>query len=173
MKVESVIYDEAGTIDFKKVKLIKLKFCKYCNKLLSGKQRKFCSKKCNDKQDYRDNADKYIERARVWMINNPKKYRESNDKAVYKFRTKKRKRFNELMMNEYRRNKSKWNSRNRTKIVLKQKRIKTEIEKSCKKCNSKENLSLKFEVYPTKVKEIREAIKDKKIYYICKECRRL
>ena len=49
------------------------------------------------------------------------------------------------------------------------------IEKECKKCKSSNDndnkLSLKFEVYPDSAKDIRQAVKENKIYYLCKRCR--
>lgn len=40
----------------------------------------------------------------------------------------------------------------------------------CNKCASKKDLTIHHEVYPSTRKEIREAIKNKKIYLLCKEC---
>jgi len=110
-------------------------------------------------------------RVRKWEKDNPDKKRVNSKKSFEKFRTEKRERFNELMRNQYYKHKDKWNSRTKTREIIKAKRKPSGIIKECRECKSKENLSLKFEVYPTKADVIRKAIKKGKIYYLCKECR--
>jgi len=149
------------------------KICKNpnCNKELKKKQRKYCSNKCQRKDMYQRKKQIYIDNAKKWKENNPEKSREQFLKANKKFRTEKRERFNKLMRNNYHKNKPKWISRTYTYQIINKLKKPTEIKKECKKCKSSEDLSLKFEVYPTKAKDIRQAIKDNKIYYLCKRCR--
>jgi len=143
-----------------------------CNNELKKGRRKYCSDKCQDKDYYKNNKEKYIERNKEWEKKNPEKYKEIHLKSNKKFRTEKRERFNKLMMKGYYRNKDKWNSRNHTYNILRQKRKKTTMIKQCKKCNATEDLRLKYEVYPTKADEIREAIKKGLIYYLCGRCKK-
>lgn len=44
--------------------------------------------------------------------------------------------------------------------------------KECKKCGSKEDLEIHHEIYPQSSKDIKEAIKEGKIYYLCQVCHR-
>ena len=142
-----------------------------CNKELKKKRRKYCSDKCQRKDMYKKNKQKYIDNARKWEKNNPGKYKESVLKANKKFRETKRERFNELMRNNYHKNKPKWNSRVWTYQMINRYKKPIKIDKVCKKCKRTDFLSLKFEVYPSKADDIRQAIKELKIYYLCKRCR--
>jgi len=52
--------------------------------------------------------------------------------------------------------------------------VKHEIkDKFCKKCKSKKDLEVHHEIYPIPAWEIKKAINDGKIYYLCKECHKL
>ena len=46
------------------------------------------------------------------------------------------------------------------------------IEKYCKKCKINKNLELHHEIYPQTFKEIKTAIDQGKIYYLCYDCHR-
>ena len=147
--------------------------CKICNKEFEKKGRKrYCSTKCLDKSYYLRNKQRIKENTRKWEKDNPERRREICLKANIKFRTEKRERFNNLVLKSYYKNKSKWRTRHKTYIVLKGIRKPVTIDKECKICKTKENIKLKFEVYPDTAKEIRKAIQDKKIFYICSKCRR-
>lgn len=47
-----------------------------------------------------------------------------------------------------------------------------EINKKCKECNSRKNLEIHHERYPTTSKGIKILIKKRKIYYLCRKCHR-
>lgn len=142
-----------------------------CNKELKKFKKKYCSNKCQQRDMYERKKEIYKKQSREWKKLNPEKYRGYMLKASKKFRTEKKERFNELMRKHYYKNKKKWGARVYTKQILVRNKKKPDIDKFCKKCKRKDNLSLKFEVYPNKAKEIRQAIKDSKIYYLCKRCR--
>jgi len=145
--------------------------CIICNKeLLKGNQTKYCCTKCNQKSYYLRHKEKIKANVRKWELENPKRRAKNAKKSCDKFRTEKRERFNALIMKSYYKHKDKWNSRKITWNLIKLKKP-SGIIKECRECKSKENLSLKFEVYPTKADAIRKAIKKGKIYYLCKECR--
>jgi len=142
-----------------------------CKKEIEGRKRRFCSIYCQRKDYYIRNKDIIRERVRKWEAKNLDKKRVHSKKSLTKFRKEKRERFNELMRNQYYKHKGKWISRAKTREIIKAKRKPSGIIKECRECKSEENLSLKFEVYPTKADAIRKAIKKGKIYYLCKECR--
>jgi hypothetical protein len=146
--------------------------CKICGKEFEKVTTKiYCSEKCNWKAYYNRRKKEQVEYNKKWRKKNPERWRELNKKAVDKFRTEKRKRFNELMLNSYYRNKDKSLSRKAAYSLINRNKKAVEIDKKCKKCKSKKNLKLKFEVYPNTRDKIREAIKNKKIYYLCDDCR--
>ena len=146
--------------------------CQQCGKKLCGQQRKFCSKNCGQNWRYK-NDEKVRIGKRKWSIENPEKQKISSKKALAKFRKEKPERFNELMMRGYRKHKTRWQSRVTTGNVLKGRHgVKKYnlLKKECKKCGSKTKLEIHHETYPTKVKEIKKAIDDGKIYYVCLKC---
>jgi hypothetical protein len=145
--------------------------CKICGKELTGRKKVFCSPRCNSKNDYLENKERYKLNSAKWKDNNPEKSKEISKKSMYKFRTEKKDRFNKLVLKSYYKHKSKWHSRSATHQVLRGIKRKTQIEKKCLKCGSENNLKLNFEIYPITAKDIRQAINDKKIYYLCQECR--
>lgn len=104
---------------------------------------------------------------------NNKKYIIKQKVKFNKWRKLKRKRFNELMMNSYKKNKDKWYSRTYTLNIVngRNKSKKYEIkDKFCKVCGSKENLEIHHEIYPRLKTDIIKAIDNKKIYFLCKKC---
>jgi len=148
----------------------KMNNCLYCNKELKiregrkrlNSKRKYCNQTCStrytakkyhlkhkDEQGYKD---KQKIKFKEWYKNN--KQRQSENVLRY-----------------YYKHKDICASRNNTNKVLNCKKKVPKIDRLCKLCGSKKDISLKFEIYPIKAKGIREAIKNKKIYYICKKCR--
>ena len=150
-----------------------LMICENCKKTFeSRKNKKYCSLKCNQNAYYKRKTKERTENSAKWKKDNKERYRQINKKSVDKFRTIKRDRFNQLMRDSYHKNKLRWNSRAYVyKIMKKAKRNKLEIEEKCQKCGSTKNLKLKFEIYPNKAREIREAVKNRKIYKLCNLCR--
>jgi len=145
--------------------------CKNCNKELPKGRTKYCSDNCRYKHYYEENKERCIKKAREWEKKNPKKAKEIHKKANDKYRRNNKRRFNELIKKQYYKDKSKWHSRSRVYTMLKAVNKKIEINQECKKCKSKDNLRLKFKEHPTKTEDIIKAIKDKKIYYLCGDCR--
>lgn len=149
--------------------------CKYCNNKLKGAQRKFCCPQCRNNWYYHNNP-KYRERIKGNALrrhrelkDNPK-YKVIKKKNMDKWRANHKERFNALVMKSYYKTKERWNCRSHTRDILDCKTKVAKIEKKCQKCGSLKNLMLLFEVYPQKAKAIREAIEQKKIYYLCKKC---
>jgi hypothetical protein len=150
-----------------------IKKCLICNKKFKGIERKlYCSKKCRRCACYRKNKKHYIKKAKEWGEQNPEKRKQSSKKSFQKFITKNRKRYNQLMKNDYLRNKDKWYSRNKTGYIIKNgfKKIKIPINYFCKLCGTNNNLQIHHEIYPLKTKEIILAILNGKIYFLCKKC---
>ena len=86
------------------------KICKRpgCNKILPKRRGKYCSNNCQKKDLYIRKKQTYIDNSVKWKKKNPKRNREIYLKANRKFRKEKRERFNELMRNNYHKNKQKW-----------------------------------------------------------------
>ena len=127
------------------------------------------NKKCVDKNNYLRHREVYIENAKRWDNNNPKRRKVIAKKSCDKFRTEKRERWNKLMIEAYRRNKDKWQSRKSTGKLLKSVRYKNPLKKICP-CGSIKNLEIHHEEYPPMTKGIKKAIDNGKIYYICRRC---
>lgn len=68
----------------------------------------------------------------------------------------------------YENNKIKWHSRMITKQLENNKKIK--INKKCNHCGSIKDLQIHHEIYPTKIEEIKKALNNGKIYYLCRSC---
>lgn len=148
--------------------------CEFCgNEFHTNRKKAFTcgDKKCVGKSNYQRHKESYIARVRKWEKDNPEKTRINRKESLDKFRKNKPKRFNELMMNGYHRNKEKWHCRSTTgNIVNGRGYRKYEIPLKMCACGSKENLEIHHEIYPKGVKNIRQAIDDKKIYYKCRKC---
>ena len=153
---------------------MRIKECKICGKEFSYQTERqiYCSKQCNDRAFYRKNKKKYIENARRWHEANLERSKEIKRKAQLKFRTENRERFNELMVNSFKRNRNKWYSRKRTRLIIDvyNKRKQVDIKKQCKICGKKQNLEIHHEIYPLSHDKIRSAINQGKIYYLCRKC---
>lgn len=160
--------------------IILMKTCVVCRKELIGRGRFYCCEKCRSR-DYYSNVSgrnkfgkEYFNKKSIrWKKKNPKKWKESIKKGFNKFRTEKRERFNWLMLEGYKRNRKKCDSRTRTLKLLKgtNKYVKYNLlKKECKICKSKDNLQVHHEIYPTIAKEIRKALDKREIYYLCKKC---
>ena len=148
--------------------------CPVCNRpTIEGKGKSiFCSRKCSSANFYQNNKEKIKARVRKWDENNPEKVKIIHKKAMLKYRTEKRGQFNKLILKSYYGNKQKWNSRGQTRRILYACPSKPmDIQKVCVKCGTDKNVKLKFEVYPNKAEDIRQAYRDGKIYHICKTCR--
>lgn len=146
--------------------------CIICTKILKGKERKFCSQKCKDKDYYSKNKESVDRRNEIWRKKNPEKVVASRKKAFKKYIENSKAKFNKLMLENYYRNKIKWRSRDLTRKILGGLNglIKyNPLKKQCA-CGSVENLEIHHEEYPTKVNEIKKAIDKDKIYYKCRRC---
>ena len=146
--------------------------CTICKKIFSSNRENALTcgnKKCVDRSNYLRHKDVYIENSRRWERLNPERRKVIRKKSLDKFRKNKPERFNELMMNGYRKNKPKWRCRNRTNTILKSVRYNNPLDKRCS-CGSTESLTLNFELYPETTDGIKKAIRDGKILYKCKTC---
>jgi len=145
--------------------------CKQCKKEFYSNShlQKYCSKKCQRKADYIRNKEKIIKRIRRWEYKNKEKKKIYNKKAMQKYVSEGK--MNKAMKENYSKNKEKWNSRTKTRKILfgLNGYKKYEIEKICKKCGSKNSLEVHHGIYPTKKEEILKAIKEGKIYFLCKK----
>ena len=144
-----------------------------CNDLVSKGRKKYCSRKCGYHVYYLKNKERYLEWARKWHLNNDRKQKASHKKSSTKWRKENKDEFNKLVMKNYYRNPEKWQSRTVTTRILNgmgNYKKYNPLRKMCKKCGSNKNLEIHHQTYPTKTKEIKKAIDDGKIYYVCLKC---
>lgn len=143
------------------------KFCKNCNNNFENGNDKivFCSLKCKNHYYYLNNKDRIKIKVREWEDKNPERKKAISKKAFDKFMSTKRERYNELMRNYYKRNRNKWDSRTYTYYLYVNNKL--VLEKKCKICSSNQNLEIHHEFYPVKFNDIKRAVKDGKIYFLC------
>lgn len=147
-----------------------IKICKFCNKEFSTIFLKqiYCSIRCGEKTRYQNNIDKYIANAKKWRENNIDKSKKIHKKALLKFKKTKPNRYKELMRRVWVNNRYKYKSRDFTnRIIKKNPNI---ILKRCKKCNSIFDLEIHHEIYPVRFNEVRIALREGKIYFLCSKC---
>jgi hypothetical protein len=122
--------------------------CKEKFKFKKGK--KYCSESCG----YRYRALIYYKKyGNKWARENREKYN--------------------LMINKnYHKNKNNWKSRSTTYQILYNVNYdhNIDISRKCKHCESNKNLEIHHEEYPIIIKEIKNAICEGKIYFLCKDC---
>ena len=118
------------------------KICEICKIefVTTIKKKVTCSKKCSEKNNYIKHKNTYIENARKWGLNNPEKRKQQAKKAFYKFYNQKRDKFNELMYNQFKKNKKKHNCRQNTNYYRIE--ILNAKNNECEICKSKENLEI-------------------------------
>ncbi len=144
-----------------------------CKVEISAPRFKFCSTKCSNNSLYAFN-DGYRQRAKEstkkWEEENPIRAKILHKRSMTTYM--KTDKFRKVALNNYHNNKGKWRSRDATRKIIKGEGYKKhEIKnKECKLCSSKNNIEIHHEIYPTKAKEIRNAIDQGKIYYLCKSC---
>ena len=168
-------YKKAKSWNKRKHKHFNLRKCLGCGREFmpnkSAPQKLYCSTTCWSK--------KYYSIHREDKMNYQKEYYKKNydrmKKKIYSqnknWRINNKEHYNELMKKNRTQNKEKYNSRDATWDVLnfsKRKNILI-IEKKCKICGTEENLEIHHEIYPTKREEIRNALKEGKIFYLCKK----
>lgn len=160
-----------------------MKNCIICGKLINkglycvSKERypnnKLKKSRCQRLSYYLRNKDlesykkRKIKNVRRWQEKNPLKFKEYSKRGMDNFIKNKKQRFNELMMNNYRKNKYKWICRSMTLELLNSNKIK--LGKSCKICGSTFNLQIHHELYSKTKQEILNDISQGKIYYLCKK----
>jgi len=76
--------------------------------------------------------------------------------------------YNDLIMKNYYKNKDKWMSRAITYKLLMEKRV--FIKKKCKLCSSPDELQIHHDKYTPTIKGIKKDVVEKKIYFLCKKC---
>lgn len=84
------------------------------------------------------------------------------------YQKKNRKRINFLMRKSYSKNKRKWKSRSKTHLLFNLIGSGCRIKRQCAICGLTRNLQIHHEIYPVTKKEIIEAVKNHKIYYLCR-----
>ena len=104
--------------------MVKLK-CVECEKILIGKQRRYCSKKCNKKGYYHNNQDKHIESSRKYYDENKEKvsqyhkdYNKRNSDKNIKYQKEYRKKKGDILLEQ----KKEYYKKNKAQI-LNQKKI--------------------------------------------------
>jgi len=141
------------------------KIFKFCSKYPLRK--KYCSKKCLDREHYKRHKAEYIAYSSDYQKKNPEKCKVYRRKAMRNFLTNHYERFRELMKKSYEKNKWKHRCRQKTLHIVGMNR--SILAKQCKKCGSLSNLEIHHEEYPQTSKEIKKAIEEGKIFYLCKE----
>lgn len=129
-----------------------------------------------DRKRYQKYKDKFKQNSRNWKLKNPERVKIISSKSFKKFYTEKHNRFLELMRNQYKNNKHKWDSRSKTGRYIKdnKRNNKPELEllKKCKHCGSTEGLKLRILKYVKYTKDIKREIENGNIFMLCKECHR-
>lgn len=115
---------------------------------------------------YYKNKDKWIQRVKDWKKRNPEKNKLHVKKYFTKWYSTNRgkeymKKYN---LNYYHTHLESALSRSNTYKIFKN------IPKYCKKCFGKDNVEIHHELYPKSTIEIRKAIQNNKIYYLCRTC---
>lgn len=126
--------------------------CLHCGKefeAINCKNEHYNKKYCSDGCRVVESQRRTQRPINQWRITNPEKYKAK-------------------MKEYYKKDRVKWMSRNIVKQHYKMGLI--SIPDECNICKSKENLLIHLEdVFPTKQLDIIQAIKDKKIYHLCRE----
>lgn len=137
--------------------------CFHCNRDLF-KRGWYCSVRCQRAHKYQRDKEEIKKRARAWEKENPEKVKESRKKAHKKQVEKGN--ISRLMKKYYQKDKDKINCRGKTRLVMDS----LNLPKVCRKCGSVENIEIHHEIYPDCYDEIRKAISNKEIYYLCLSC---
>ena len=145
--------------------------CKYCGKELKGHKRMFCNRKCQAKNRYLTKRQDIIDQSAEWQRKNPEKAKISHKKAWDKWISNNRDKFNKRVLKNYYENRNKWDTRCLTYQLFKRNKNPLIVEKKCIFCSSKNNVRLKFTIYPPTCDGIRKAFNKNKIYYRCESCR--
>lgn len=95
-------------------------------------------------------------------------YKEYNRLKSQKWFLNNKERQNKNCMKDYYLNKVRWSSRLNTRRLIKKGKIL--IEKKCKNGCKSDKFQIHHEIYPTKMAEIKKAIEEGKIYYLCLIC---
>jgi len=117
------------------------------------------------KEWYKNNKKKVLDYNKRYKIIHPIKTKRWAKKSQQKYIKQNKELSNKRSLADYYKNKKLWISRYRTRRIVK--RDPTLIKKVCKKCKSRKNLEFHHEIYPLNYDEIRKAIKNEKIYYLC------
>lgn len=134
----------------------KIRFCKICNKPLKNKNKSYCND-CKNSESFREYKRQQIRDClKNW-------YKKPGNKERIYAHLKRYRRENRCEVNQ------KNNSRKRTielyhldKLILKYKK--------CRDCGSDVYVQFHHEIYPSKRSEIIKAVKEGKIYFLCRKC---
>lgn len=160
------------------------KKCKYCNEEFELTKDKigrlitkqiFCSRNCSNNWQYNNNEEyreRVIRNTRAWEKENPEKTTEKRKKSLKKFRERTPERFNKLMMNDYNRNKLKWNERKFT--FHHRKKLLELLPKKCFQCGINKVKHIHHIEYGKQPKLIKgRGAKEKNRKYLIKFCENL
>lgn len=136
--------------------------CIICGTRLQGKQTRFCSQKCRDRDFYIRNSEKSKRNSKLWAKNNPERHKIISRRAMKRYVASGK--FNEVVLKQYRKDKDKWNARSYTNKLYKSGSL--NLNKVCEVCG-KEGAKLRFEDYATRKDKIIELVNNKKIYFLC------
>lgn len=169
--------------------------CIICNKYFiskvhPGRPSKTCSIECSHKLKIKqiiewnkNNPDKFKEtqkRYKIkypdrilkssinWQKRNQEKKREWNKKSLKNFLKKNPDYFKENIKKDYLKHKDRWISRKKTLYLIKNGSI--ILDNYCQSCKNKKNLQIHHEIYPETSELIILAVKEHKIYNLCKNC---
>jgi len=133
--------------------------------------------KVNNRRYYQTHKKEILKRAREYNSRNLDRFREIHKIRAREWRENNYKKWRKNIKDYYEKNKNKYISRIATSCyVYGKKRGDYTFKKidgpknECKECKTNKNLQIHHEIYPTRKKEIIQAIKDGYIYYLCKDC---
>jgi len=114
---------------------------------------------------YYENREKRIAEVKLYGKRNPEKTKKWRKKTFSKWYSKKK---NKKWMVDYMKEYYHKNSKKQRSRVATYK-LKDKIKLICKACQTKGDLQIHHEIYPTTKKKILEAIASGRIYYLCKK----
>jgi len=138
-----------------------------CNKKV---KRKYCSRKCSDRNYYLKNKEQVVARINRWRLKNPEKVKELIRENNKKYYLNNREKHHEAMRKQYHKNKELWNSRSSVYNIVNGKGGYVEYpipNSTCKVCGSTKKLRIHCEGIYRYKRNVVEAINKEKIYYLC------
>lgn len=148
--------------------------CIICNNKLKSNQRKFCSRKCTDKNYYLKNKEKCIQNAKDWYRRNPNKVKKIRKYYITRLLKKEPDYFNKRNLKYYYAHKDKHNMRANTNLY--RTKILSKFNNKCEGCCSIEKLEIHHLDYSWDKKYQRKRSNLKinlhKVKVLCRTCHR-